>query len=140
MLSKSSRSHWKLNRWYLAQHFQQMGLPEGRVGSPLGVGSGVGWRRSTEPLSWSGWAGAAELAALFLLILTLSPTPLPGLSPQVRLRLGPWIRGVREGGGGSEGPVSLEAVLGSGLEAPTPVLPSWPGPVGVRTTQLSCVP
>lgn len=54
--------------------------------------------------------------------------------------MGRWIWGVRKGGGGAEGPVPLVAVLGSVLEAPTPFLPSWPCPVGVRTSQLSYVP
>lgn len=87
-----------------------------------------------QPLSWDGWEGAAELATLLLLIPTLTPMPRPGLYSQVRPRLGPWIWGVREGGGGSDGCAGINA------GGPHPVLPSWPGPVGVSATQLSCVP
>lgn len=70
--------------------------------------------------------------ALLLLIPTLTPMPHSGLYPQVRHCLGPWIWAVREGGGGAE----------AGIRAggPRPVLSSWPGPVGVSTTQLSRVP
>lgn len=42
-----------------------------------------------------------------------------------------------EEGSGSEGPVPLATVLGSVLEATLLLFPSWPRPLGVRTTHLS---
>lgn len=92
-----------------------------------------------KPLSWNGWEGAAELAALLLLILTH-----PYASLRALLTGEPSFGTLDLGGEGGRWGIRWTCLFGgcAGISAggPHPVLPSWPGPVGVSTTQLSRVP